>query len=414
MSRSWRAVLLLTVFLKLLGFGIVLPLLPYYGSSLGASAVGIGVLFTAYSITQFLLAPVWGALADRYGRRPVLLASIGWGVAAYLLFAVAETYGVLLLSRLLAGLSAAVIGVSQAYLADRTPPEERARGMGLLGAAFGMGFVVGPALGALLSEGGYALPGYVAAALSAANFLVAFRWLPESLPPERRRAASPRSAAEAVLPVRPPSAAGAPVARPARTSVLAILFLTTAAFSVLYPVFPLFVEDRLGYGPMEVGFLFSVVGLLAAAIQGGAIGPLARRIGERRLLVVGATTMAAGLAVIPAVTGLLTLVAALVPVAFGFAVTTPIAQTLLSRMSPESEQGGSLGLGHGATSLARACGPLLGGFLLHHAGTSVPFWAAVVLLAAATLLVRFVPRVLDGRSAEASEAATLPRVRASP
>jgi DHA1 family tetracycline resistance protein-like MFS transporter len=391
--RGWRPVLLLTVFLQLLGFGLVLPLLPYYGRALGAGAAEIGLLFGAYSLTQFLLAPLWGALADRYGRRPVLLASIAGGVAAYVVFAVAGSYPVLLLSRVLAGLSAAVIGVGQAYLADRTPPEDRARGMGLLGAALGMGFVVGPALGAVLSRWGYAVPGFVAAGLTAANFVLALRGLPESLPPERRR-----EALGGVHPLRRLRAG----TTPGLAGVLAILFLTTAAFSVLYPVFPLFLHARFGYGPMEAGVLFSLVGLVAAAVQGGALGKLARAAGERPLLRAGALVMGAGLALLPLqfVRTPAVLVATLLPMALGFAVTTPIAQTLLSRLSTAAEQASSLGMGQSMTSLARACGPLLGGFLYEHAGTASPFWTAALLLAAAALLVGTVP------DAEAHEAAT--------
>jgi DHA1 family tetracycline resistance protein-like MFS transporter len=382
MLSGWRAVLLLTVFLQFLGFGIVLPLLPYYGRSLGADAVAIGALFAVYSLTQFLLAPFWGALADRVGRRPVLLASIAWGFVAYLLFAVAESYGVLLLSRFLAGLSAAVIGVSQAYLADRTPAEERAGGMGLLGAAFGMGFVVGPALGALLSGWGFAAPGFFAAALTAVNFALALRWLSESLPAEHRSEARP-----VVHPLRGLRARRVPGLR----GVLAILFLTTAAFSVLYPVFPLFVEARFGFGPLEAGILFSLVGLASVGVQAGALGPLARWSGERRLLGLGALTMALGLALLPFCQSPPALVLALVPIALGFAVTTPIAQTLLSRLSPPAEQARNLGVGHSLASLARACGPLAGGVLFDRLGTAFPFWAATLLLLAAFALARRLP-----------------------
>jgi DHA1 family tetracycline resistance protein-like MFS transporter len=380
MLRSWRAVLLLTVFLKLLGFGIVLPLLPYYGKSLGADAVAIGALFAVYSLTQFLLAPLWGALADRIGRRPVLLASIAWSVVAYLLFAVAQTYGILLLSRFLAGLSAAVIGVSQAYLADRTSEAERARGMGLLGAAFGMGFVVGPAIGALLSRGGFALAGYFAAALSAANFALALRWLPESLPIEARN----RTTATTLALLRLPRVHGVP-------QVLGILFLSTAGFSVLYPVFPLFLSERFGYGPLEAGLLFSVVGMIAVGIQGGALGWLARRLGEVSLLSIGTLALAAGLLVLPLSRSIVSLALALVPIALGFAVTSPLAQTALSRLSPAGDQAANLGAGHSMASLARAFGPLAGGLLLELLGPSSPFWLAALLLLLAYGLVRHLP-----------------------
>lgn len=378
MLRGWRAILLLTVFLQLLGFGIVLPLLPYYGRSFGAGGAAIGALFAVYSLTQFLLAPLWGALADRFGRRPILLASVAWGFVAYILFAVAESYEVLLLSRFLAGLSAAVIGVSQAYLADRTPAEERARGMGLLGAAFGMGFVIGPALGAVLSRWGYAVPGLVAAGLTLANFGLALRWLPESLEPGRRRDAS--VGVHPFRRLRSRTAAGVP-------AVLAILFLTTAAFAVLYPVVPLFVAERFGYGPLEAGILFALLGLVSVAVQGGALGLLAKRVGEKSLLTLGVIGMAFGIALLPLCQTPVVLALALLPVALGFAVTTPLAQTFLSRFAPAAEQASSLGAGHSMASLARACGPLAGGLLFERLGAPYPFWAASLLLIAALGLV---------------------------
>jgi DHA1 family tetracycline resistance protein-like MFS transporter len=395
MARAWRPVLLSTVFLQLLGFGIVLPLLPHYGLSLGVGGAAIGALFAAYSLAQFLLAPVWGALADRFGRRPVILASLGWAVAAYLLFALAgslESYGVLLVSRLLAGLSAAVVGVSQAYLVDRTPEGERARGLGLLGAAFGMGFVVGPAAGALLSRWGFAVPGLAAAALSAAAFAVAWRALPESLPIGARRAELRISA---LLDFR---AARTPTVGP----LLGVLFLSTAAFAVLYPVLPLLLDERFGFGPREAGLLFAAVGLAAVGVQGGAIGRLAAALGERPLLAAGALASAAGFALLAPEQGAcpggvlrcrggLLLLAGLLPLAVGFAVTAPVAQSLLARAVGGVDRGRTLGLGHATTSLARACGPLAGGVLHETVGGGASLWAAAGLLVAAAMLVRAAP-----------------------
>jgi predicted MFS family arabinose efflux permease len=383
MHRSWRAVLLLTVFLQLLGFGLVLPLLPYYARALGAGPAAIGGLFAAYSLTQFLLAPVWGRLADSFGRRPILLICIGWGIVAYLLFAVAHGYAALFVSRVMAGLSAAVIGVSQAYLVDRTEPADRARNMGLLGAALGLGFVFGPALGAFLSRWGYALPGYVAAGLTAVNLALAARWLPESLPADERRVA-----ASARRQARLPGSGERGLA-----AVFGILFLTTAGFSILYPVFPLFVHERLGFGPMEAGYLFSAMGVVAVLIQGGLLGRLAGWIGERRLLAVGTLVMGLALALtpLPFVRSLVVLGAVMLPMALGYAVTTPIAQTLLSRLSDPLDQASNLGLGQSMTSLARAVGPLAGGFLFQHVGTPYPFWMAALLLLVATGLAGRVP-----------------------
>ncbi|HEY7529701.1 MAG TPA: MFS transporter [Gemmatimonadota bacterium] len=395
MAHAWRPVLLSTVFLQLLGFGIVLPLLPHYGLSLGVGGAAIGALFAVYSLAQFLLAPVWGALADRVGRRPVILASLGWAVAAYLLFALAGaagSYAVLLVSRLLAGLSAAVVGVSQAYLVDRTPEGERARGLGLLGAAFGMGFVVGPAAGALLSRWGFAVPGLAAAGLSAIAFVVAWRALPESLAPGARRS---ELRIGALLDFH---AARAPAVR----RLLGVLFLSTAGFAVLYPVLPLLLDERFGYGPSEAGLLFAGVGLAAVAVQGGAVGRLAAALGETRLLAAGALASAAGFALLAPDPGTcaagvlrcgggLPLLAGLAGLAAGFAVTTPVAQSLLSRAVGGVDRGRTLGLGHATASLARACGPLAGGVLHETVGGGASLWTAAALLAGAALLARGAP-----------------------
>jgi predicted MFS family arabinose efflux permease len=407
MLQRWRVVLLLTVFLQLLGFGLVLPLLPYFGRSLGAGGAAIGALFGAYSLTQFLMAPLWGRLADRFGRRPILLISIGWGVVAYVLFAVADNYAALLVSRVLAGLSAAVIGVSQAYLVDRTAPADRARGMGLLGAALGMGFVVGPALGAALSRWGFAVPGYVAAVLTAVNLGLAVRWLPESLTTADRRAGSARQVPRLAV-----------VGRSGLAGLFGILFLTTAGFSILYPVFPLFVHERLGFGPMQAGYLFSSMGVVAVLVQGGLLGRLAGWIGERRLLAVGTLVMGLGLALLPLpfVRSLVVLGAVMLPMAFGYAVTTPIAQTLLSRLSDPLDQASNLGIGQSMSSLARAVGPLAGGFLFEHLGTPYPFWMAALLLLLATSLVGRVPgleRVGRATSPAAGDGTDLLRVQSA-
>jgi predicted MFS family arabinose efflux permease len=282
-----------------------------------------------------------------------------------------------------------VVGVSQAYLVDRTPEGERARGLGLLGAAFGMGFVVGPAAGAVLSRWGFAVPGLAAAGLSAAAFLVAWRALPESLAPAGR----PRSLRIGGL--LDFGAARAPGVAP----LLGVLFLSTAGFAVLYPVLPLLLDERFGFGPGKVGLLFAAVGLIAVVVQGGAIGRLASALGERPLLAAGALASAAGFALLapdagPCATGAfpcgghVLLAAGLVPLAAGFAITTPVAQSLLSRAVARADHGRTLGLGHGAASLARACGPLAGGILHDAAGGGASLGAAAALLAASALLAR--------------------------
>jgi MFS family permease len=267
-------------------FAIVMPLLASYGSARQASATAIGVLVASYSAMHFLLAPAWGRLSDRIGRRPVLLLGLGGTVVSSLLFAVAGSYSVLLASRMVAGGLGATLNVAQAYVADQSPPDQRTRVMGLVGAAFGFGFIFGPMIGGIASHFGDATPGLVATGLASLNLLVAARYLRE--PAQHREAFS---APAALLGWRP-------FAVP-----LAAAILSTLAFTVLYVVLPLVAERSLGYDRRMVSYLFALTGLMTAIIQGGVVGRMARRIGEGRVLLAGGALMALGLAGLALVSG---------------------------------------------------------------------------------------------------------------
>src|SRR5688500_9027854 len=289
--------LFLTVFLDLIGFGIVLPLLPSYGARYTSSAALIGALVATDSLLTFLLAPAWGRLSDRIGRRPVLLIGLAGSVLSYIIFGLAGSFLALVLSRVVSGATGATVHVAQAYLADITPPERRSHAMGLIGAAFGLGFTIGPAIGGSASLYGDALPGLIAAGIATIYFFLALATLPET---EVRRRPEYRPLARSWIHLRSP---------------FGVMFASTIAFTAIYVSFPLYSQDVLGYGRSAVSSFFVVIGLITIVVQGRLVGRLAPRFGEHRLVVAGSALMAAGFALFPLIAistgGLLTSIALL-------------------------------------------------------------------------------------------------------
>ena len=384
MSRQ-LGVVFTVVFIDLLGFGIVLPLLPTYAATFGVSPAAIGFLVTSFSLLQLAAVPLWGALSDRIGRRPVLIVGLVGSTASYVLFAFAGSYGALLASRIVAGAMGATVGVAQAYIADITPPERRANVLGMLGAAFAMGFIVGPALGGALSVHSYASAGVAAAVLCAANAMAALAWLPETPRHESQRRAGRVSL----------SALAAP---------LAASFLLTAAFAVLHVTLPLFGRDALGDSTAEMGLLFAYMGVVSAIVQGGIVGRLAPRVGERRLAWAGGLLLAAGLALVPLVSTHLALYAALGTLSAGSALATPSVYAVVSRGSSADQQGAALGLTQTAATLGRIVGPMAAGMLIGAHGVSAPFWAGAALGLLGMVAALFLPRGAAGVGTPALEA----------
>lgn len=364
------------VFIDLLGFGIVLPLLPTYAAAFHVSPAAIGFLVTSFSLLQLVAVPLWGGLSDRFGRRPVLIVGLVGSTASYVLFAVAGSYWALLVSRIVAGAMGATIGVAQAYIADVTPPERRAQAMGILGAAFAMGFILGPALGGVLSAHSYSSAGVVAAALCAANAVAALLWLPETPRHGARRSAR-----------GPLGAMAAP---------LAASFLLTASFAVIHVTLPLFGRDVWHDSTRQMGMLFAYMGVVSAIVQGGVVGRLAPRVGEGRLATAGALLLALGLACVPVATARLPLLLALGVLSAGSALATPSVYALVSRRASPAQQGAALGITQTASTLGRIVGPTLAGFLIGASGLRAPFWAGAALgllgMGAAAALAR-APRV---------------------
>jgi DHA1 family tetracycline resistance protein-like MFS transporter len=366
-----------TVFIDLVGFGIILPQLPYYAEAFGATGVWVGALLTAYSATQFLGASLLGRLSDRIGRRPVLLASLAGSSASLVLSGLATTLVTLVLARALAGLFGGSIAAAQAYVADSTTPKERARYMGFLGASIGLGFVLGPALGAGLARYGFGTAAFVAAGLAAANFVFGLFNLPETHGPDRRHLAPSRPDLSHLL---------AALRHPSMGRLLGANFFATLAFVAMEATFALLGEHRFGLDPSRLGFVFTYVGVVIVVVQGGLVGPLAARFGERTLAVAGALLMAIGLGALPLAPGLPGALAALGLLAGGQGLTSPMLSTLLSRAADEDEQGGTLGLGQSLAAAARAVGPLGAGWLFDRA-MGAPYAAAAAAMLVAAFLV---------------------------
>ncbi|MBM3802136.1 MAG: MFS transporter [Acidimicrobiia bacterium] len=375
MKKSPLFVLFVTVFIDLIGFGIILPLLPFYAQHFGADALLVGLLSTSFSLMQFLFAPVWGRLSDRVGRRPVILIGLLGSSISYLTFGLAQSLPILFLSRVLAGIAGANISTAQAYIADSTPPSQRAKGMGLIGAAYGLGFTVGPAIGGLLSHFGYAAPAFFASALSLANFGAAWWLLPES----RDRSEKSRSMKLALSWQR----MRAGLKHPELGIFLILFFISTFAFANLEATFALMTARKFSFDARANGYLFAYIGVLITIIQGGLTGRLARRFGERRLIAVGLFCMIFGLGLLPYSLGLKSLLLVLLLLVTGHGATNPSISSLVSQTASTEDQGGILGVAQSLASLARILGPVWGGFTFDSLGFQYPYLTGSLFMAIA-------------------------------
>jgi len=381
-------VLLLVVFINLVGFGIVIPLLPFYAKSLNAAPWQITALFSAYSLGQFFAEPFWGRMSDRIGRRPVLIITILANTAAYVALAFAPNLWAAFAIRLVGGFATGNISTIQGYMADVTPPEQRAGRMGLLGAAFGAGFVIGPALGGLLAHPeaghlGFQIPLFAAAGLSALASLGVFLFVVESRSPRAVDAPRPhrRAALEAAR------------SHPVLSRILLVTLVSTAAFAGMESIFGLWTEARFGWGPQQVGLCFAVIGIVASIGQGAVTGRLARRFGEPRVLIAGLSIIALSLTITPFAPN-----GASVPLfvgltAFGQSLVFPCVAALISRSTASDQQGAMLGLNMAAGSLARMAGPMLAGPLF---GLAIggPYWFGALLPLPAIALAVMISRSL--------------------
>ena len=365
MKKSPLVILFVTVFIDLIGFGIVLPLLPFYALHFGANALLVGLLSTSFSLMQLLFAPVWGRLSDRVGRRPVILAGLLGSSISYLTFGLAPSLPILFLSRILAGIAGANISTAQAYIADSTQPEDRAKGMGLIGAAYGLGFTVGPAIGGILSQYGYAIPAFFASALALANFCAAWWLLPESRNPSEGTHRTERGLNWQRLRTG--------LQHPELGVFLILFFISTFAFANLEATFALMTARKFGFDARANGYLFAYIGVLITVVQGGLTGRLAKRFGERRLISAGLFCMIFGLGLLPYSLGLKSLLLVLVVLIGGHGSTNPSISSLISQSASTEDQGSILGVAQSLASLARILGPIWGGFTFDAFGFQYPY-----------------------------------------
>jgi MFS family permease len=370
--RPALAVLFLTVFLDLLGFGMVIPILPLYAEKLHASDLQTGFLLAIYSIMQLFFSPIWGRLSDARGRRPVLLVSILGSCGSQLGYAFAPSLPWLIVARGFAGLCGANVTAAQAYIADCTGARERAAGMGMLGAAMGLGFVFGPALGGLLSQWSPTLPFLVSGGLAAVNFVWALIVLREPRPAAERTEARRLTWAGLVQ----------TVSTPRLLALMVLFFVVTFGFANLESTFSFYLEREFGYGRRQIGYVFTYIGVLMILVQGGLVRRLVPRFGERALVITGTLLMGAGflLQYVAATQGLL--FAAVAVIAVGNGLNTPSLSSLISRAASGHEQGGVLGVSQACGAFARVVGPLVGTWTLGFGVTTPYVTGGVTLLCA--------------------------------
>lgn len=384
MNKRALAIIFVTVFIDLLGFGIVIPLLPLYAERFGASPTVIGWLLASYLIAQAIAAPLLGRLSDRIGRRPVLIASLAGSAASFTLLGLAETLPWLFVARVLAGLAGGSVSAAKSYIADVTTPENRAKGMGFLGAGIALGYVFGPALGGLLTHWHVTLPYFVAGATSLLNCVSALLFLPA--PPKSATHAAEDEDLHALV------YAGRLLTRPRLGGYLWMVFLITLSFSAFTGTFALLGQHRFHYTPAQIGLLLSFVGVMAAMVQGGLIGPLVKRFSELPLATAGSVMFAAGLALVPLAHGTALMLAALFLIGFGNSLNMPTLLALVSREAGAGEQGRALGVQQSLESVARIIGLVLGGWLFTRAEW-MPYaaGAGMMALAACFALSHFAP-----------------------
>jgi DHA1 family tetracycline resistance protein-like MFS transporter len=381
MKKTRLSIIFAIVFVDLLGFSLILPLIPFYAKDYGASDTLIGLLVASYAAAQLIGAPILGRLSDRFGRRPVLLISILGTAVGFVMLAFANSLWMLFASRILDGLTGGNISVAQAYITDITDRKDRARGLGIIGAAFGLGFIVGPAVGGLLSTLGesvdavgnvyitwqFALPALVAAVLAFANMVAVYFFLPESLSEEKRVELASRPRDEFSL-----RNLRAAFQRPRVGPLFTIRFFSGLAFSMLTTIFALYALNRFGLQASQTAFILAYVGVLSVFIQGFGIGRLTARYEEKSLVLTSTIVLAISLflwAITPSVVILLII---LIPIAFGGGVLNTVINSLLSKSVTNEEVGGTLGISAAIESSTRVIAPTLGGVLLDSLGPWAP------------------------------------------
>lgn len=390
MKRATSAVLFTSVLVDMIGFGIVIPVLPFYATSFGASPFQVTLLFAAFSAMQMVATPLWGRISDKSGRRPLLIAGLVASAVSHLIFGLSNTLWLLFASRLAAGAAGGTISVAHAYIADRTSAEDRAHQMGLVGAAAGLGFMVGPAIGGIASRWGLGFPGYVAATVAAINAVLAFFLLPES----RSREDSRRTGR-----TETDTLAGwlAAMARFPISLMMVVYFLAISSFSGLTAVLALFLEARFAVNAQDIGFVFTIAGGATVVVRGLFLGRLVRRYGEKTVVRIGAFALFLSLAAMPLIPNVWWSGPMVILYAFGAGTLFPTLATLVSFAANRESQGAILGGSQFVGGLGRVTGPIWFGLLFQSVRPGSPFVVGAVLVAASWLMASRIPASLRPR-----------------
>lgn len=376
LGRTW--VLMLTVFVDMVGFLMVVPLLPFYAQDLGASATTIGFLVASFSIAQLATAPLWGRLSDRYGRKPILLIALFASVIAFLVFAVADSIWLLFVCRIAQGAGGGTTGVVQAYVSDAIGPESRAKALGWISAATNAGVMIGPAIGSLTTAWGPHAPGLFAAGLCLVNVISTWRYLPEST--ERPTAAAIAARVRGSL-----RALAKHVFRHPRRPVSSMIWIYASAmfaFSCMNGVLAIYLGARFGVTAKTIGWFYVYVGGLSLIMRTLLLGPAVRRFGESGVMRLGLSSLALGLALIPFAAHIVGFAAAVILIPVGTALLFPATSSLVSQYAARSEVGQTLGLQQAFGGVARTMGPIAGGVTFQHLGIGSPFWMSSALMLA--------------------------------
>jgi len=387
-------VLIAANFVDMVGFMIVIPLLPFYALDLKASPVVIGWIISSFSIAQLISAPVWGRVSDHYGRRPAILIGLTASALAYVVFGLATTVWLLFASRIIQGLGGGTIGVLHAYVSDMVQPRQRARALGWVSAATSAGVMIGPALGSLAAHLGQRGPGFVAAALCLTNVFFAWRWLPESRVGARQAGTSaPPPVWHAVLQV---------LMHPGRMvpRLIWIYAVGMLAFTSLTAVFSLFFEAEYAITARTIGYFFFYIGAMSFVIRSFLLGPVVERIGEGWAMRVGAMALAVGLVLYPLMPSLKMVVLIMPLVPIGTALLFPSTTSLMSRYSPEGDVGATMGTAQAFAGMSRVAAPLIATYLFQQWGHATPFFAAAAIVMLVSLLTLGVTTAVRGPVAE--------------
>jgi DHA1 family tetracycline resistance protein-like MFS transporter len=384
-------VIFLTILVNLIGFGIIIPLLPFYAETFGASPLAIGLLFASFSVCQLIASPLLGHWSDRWGRRPILIFSLIGTVVSFVMLALAHSLALLFVARVVDGLSGGNITTARAYIGDVTTEENRARAFGMLGAAFGLGFIIGPGLGGLFARISYTAPIWAAAIITVVATVLAWLWLPETVHRVHAVAGSPWRALRDLG------------HRPALRLLFTIDFLYWGSFAVYQTTFALFGERRFGFDATHIGYLLSAFGFLWVVVQGGFVGAVVRRIGERRTLTIGLLFAAVGWGGSAMTHSLPVFIALLVPGAIGIGFCNPSLTSLVSGAAGRHEQGRVQGAAGALESLGRTLGPIWGNGALQWFGEGTAYGsAALVLIGTAVLSTRYHARASSRSSLDTS------------